>query len=63
MMSEVGRLEGTPIKNEFVIKMVEMMQGYHEFAYKQTLKHKGRLNIRVRQPLEYTEHAPEIHEG
>lgn len=58
MRSEVGKLEGTLIQNEFVVKMVKTMQGYHEFAYKQTLKNKERLNTRVRQPLEYNEYEP-----
>ena len=40
-------------ENEFVLKMVEIMRAYHDFAFKQTLKNKERFNVRVKQPLEF----------
>ena len=44
--------------NELVLKMVETMRGYHESALQQTVKNKGRLNERVRKPLEFVEYKP-----
>ena len=45
-------------ENEFVLKMVETMRAYHDFAFKQTLKNKERFNVRVKQPLEFVEYEP-----
>ena len=45
-------------ENEFVLKMVETMRAYHDSALKQTLKNKERFNVRVKQPLEFTEYEP-----
>lgn len=47
-----------PLNNEMVLKMVETMRGYHDYALKQTAKNKGRFNERVRKPLEFVEYKP-----
>jgi hypothetical protein len=44
------------LSNEYVLKMIETMRSYQDFAYKQTLKNKERLNVRVRKPLEFVEY-------
>ena len=44
------------VNNEFVLRMVETMRGYQDYAYKQTLKNKERFNVRVKQPLEFVEY-------
>ena len=46
------------LSNEYVLKMVETMRSYQDFALKQTLKNKERLNVRVRKPLEFVEYKP-----
>ena len=46
------------LSNEYVLKMIETMRGYQDFALKQTLKNKERLNVRVRKPLEFVEYEP-----
>jgi hypothetical protein len=45
-----------PHTNELVLKMVETMRGFHEFALQQTTRNKGRFNLRVRKPLEFVEY-------
>jgi len=47
-----------PNANSFVLRMVESMRGFHEDALKQTAKNKGRLNERIRKPLEFREYEP-----
>ena len=44
------------VTNAYVLKMVETMRGYHDFAVKQSLKNRDRFNDRVRQPLEFVEY-------
>jgi exodeoxyribonuclease III len=46
------------LSNEFVLKTIESMRAYHDFALKQTVKNKERLNVRVRKPLEFVEYEP-----
>ena len=46
------------LSNEYVRKMVETMRSYQDMALKQTLRNKERLNVRVRQPLEFVEYEP-----
>ena len=46
------------LSNEYVLKMVETMRAYQDFALKQTFKNKERLNVRVRKPLEFVEYEP-----
>ena len=45
-----------PNANSFVLRMVQSMRGFHEDALKQTAKNKGRLNERIRKPLEFREY-------
>jgi hypothetical protein len=45
--------------NEYVLKMIDSMRSYQDFAMEQTEKNKGRFNVRVRQPLEFVEYEPE----
>jgi hypothetical protein len=59
MAEQVDQIQRkSPLSNELVLKMVETMRGYHDFALKQTEKNKGRFNVRVRQPLEFVEYQP-----
>ena len=44
------------LKNAYVLKMIETMRGYHDFALGQTEKNKKRFNVRVKQPLEFVEY-------
>ena len=44
------------INNAYVLKMIETMRGYHDFALGQTEKNKRRFNVRVKQPLEFVEY-------
>lgn len=48
--------EKSVLSNEFVLKTIESMRAYHDFALKQTEKNKERLNVRVRTPLEFVEY-------
>ena len=58
-MDEVDLEENKSVlSNEYVLKMVETMRTYQDFALKQTLRNKERLNARVRQPLEFVEYEP-----
>ena len=45
------------ISNEMVLKMIESMRRYHDFAIAQGVKNKDRYNVRVRQPLEFVEYV------
>ena len=56
MASEDKELRKDVVKNAYVLKMIESMRGYQDFALSQTEKNKGRFNIRVRQPLEFVEY-------
>jgi transposase InsO family protein len=59
MAEQVDQIQRkSPLSNELVLKMVETMRGYHDFALKQTERNKGRFNVRVRQPLEFVEYQP-----
>jgi exodeoxyribonuclease III len=44
------------VNNAHILKMIETMRGYQDFALSQTEKNKARLNVRVRQPLEFVEY-------
>ena len=44
------------LTNELVLKMVETMRGYHDHALLQTVKNKGRLNMRIHKPMEFVEY-------
>jgi hypothetical protein len=46
------------LTNELVLKMVETMRGYHDHALLQTVKNKGRLNMRIHKPMEFVEYEP-----
>ena len=53
-LSEEYKMDG--VNNEFVLRMIETMRGYQDFAYRQTLKNKNRFEVKVRQPLEFVEY-------
>ena len=44
------------LNNAYVLKMIETMRGYQDFALGQTEKNKKRFNVRVKQPLEFVEY-------
>ena len=44
------------LNNAYVLKKIETMRGYHDFALGQTEKNKRRFNVRVKQPLEFVEY-------
>ena len=44
------------LNNAYVLKMIETMRGYQDFALGQTEKNKRRFNVRVKQPLEFVEY-------
>jgi hypothetical protein len=56
MASEERELRRDATSNAFVLKMIETMRGYQDFALTQTEKNKGRFNVRVKQPLEFVEY-------
>jgi exodeoxyribonuclease III len=56
MASEDESLRKDVVNNAYVLKMVETMRKYQDFALTQTEKNKMRLNVRVRQPLEFVEY-------
>ena len=58
MQGESRKLRANVVENQFVIKMVETMRSYHDFALSQSVKNKERLNVRVREPLEFVEYTP-----
>jgi len=43
------------LSNEYVLKMIESMRRYQDFAIAQGVRRKDRYNVRVRQPLEFVE--------
>jgi hypothetical protein len=56
LASEDRELRKDVVNNAYVLKMIETMRGYQDFALNQTEKNKGRFNVRVRQPLEFVEY-------
>ena len=56
LASEERGLRKDVVNNAYVLKMIETMRGYHDFALSQTEKNKGRFNVRVKQPLEFVEY-------
>ena len=59
MKSEEREWKKDVTSNEYVLKMVETMRSYHDFALNQTEKNKDRFNVRVRQPLVFVEYEPD----
>jgi hypothetical protein len=53
---EHGDLRKDVVNNAYVLKMIETMRGYQDFALGQTEKNKSRFNVRVKQPLEFVEY-------
>jgi hypothetical protein len=56
LKTEEKRLVKDLVNNKYVLKMIESMQSYHNFAIAQTEKNKDRFNVRVRKPLEFVEY-------
>jgi exodeoxyribonuclease III len=56
LASEDEALRKDVVNNAYVLKMIESMRGYQDFALSQTDKNKERFNVRVRQPLEFVEY-------
>ena len=56
LASEGRELSKDVVNNAYVLKMIETMRGYQDFALSQTEKNKGRFNVRVKQPLEFVEY-------
>ena len=56
LASEERDLKKDVVNNAYVLKMIETMRGYQDFALSQTEKNKGRFNVRVKQPLEFVEY-------
>jgi len=56
MAKECEPLRGDVASNAYVLKMVETMRGYQDFALSQTDKNKEKFNVRVKQPLEFVEY-------
>jgi len=56
LASEERELKKDVVNNAYVLKMIETMRGYQDFALSQTEKNKGRFNVRVKQPLEFVEY-------
>ena len=56
MATEESSLRKDVVNNAYVLKMIETMRGYQDFALSQTEKNKGRFNVKVRQPLEFVEY-------
>ena len=56
LASEDRELRKDVVNNAYVLKMIETMRGYQEFALSQTEKNKERFNVRTRQPLEFVEY-------
>jgi exodeoxyribonuclease III len=56
LASEERELRKDVVNNAYVLKMIETMRGYQDFALSQTEKNKGRFNVRVKQPLEFVEY-------
>jgi exodeoxyribonuclease III len=59
LKTEEKRLTKDLVNNEYVLKMIDSMRGYQDFAIAQTEKNKDRFNVRVRQPLEFVEYEPD----
>ena len=56
LASEDRDLQKDVVNNAYLLKMIETMCGYKDFALNQTEKNKNRFNVRVRQPLEFVEY-------
>jgi hypothetical protein len=56
LASEDKELQKDVLTNAYVLKMIETMRGYQDFALSQTEKNKGRFNVKVKQPLEFVEY-------
>ena len=56
LASEDRELRKDVVNNAYVLKMIESMRGYQDFALSQTTKNKERFNVRTRQPLEFVEY-------
>ena len=56
MATEESTLRKDVVNNAYILKMIETMRGYQDFALNQTEKNKGRFNVKVRQPLEFVEY-------
>jgi hypothetical protein len=56
LASEQSDLRKDVVNNAYVLKMIETMRGYQDFALGQTEKNKMRFNVRVKQPLEFVEY-------
>ena len=56
LATEDRELRKDVVNNTYVLKMIETMRGYQDFALSQTEKNKGRFNVRVKQPLEFVEY-------
>jgi len=58
LAKEEGELQKDVVNNEYVLKLIESMRCYHDFAINQAAKEKESFNVRVKQPLEFVEYAP-----
>lgn len=56
LAKESERMKEDVVNNAYVLKMIESMRGYQDFALRQTDKNKERFNVRVKQPLEFVEY-------
>ena len=57
LASEDKELRNNVTNNAYVLKMIETMRGYQDFALDKTERNKSRFNVRVRQPLEFVEYV------
>jgi exodeoxyribonuclease III len=56
LASEERELRKDVVNNAYVLKMIENMRSYQDFALSQTERNKERFNVRVKQPLEFVEY-------
>ena len=56
LRKEEAVLAKDKVNNEYVLKLIETLKGYQEFALEQAGKNKGRFNVRAKQPLEFVEY-------
>lgn len=56
LAKESERMKEDVVNNAYVLKMIESMRGFQDFALRQTDKNKERFNVRVKQPLEFVEY-------
>jgi hypothetical protein len=57
LASEDKELRNNVTNNAYVLRMIETMRGYQDFALDKTERNKSRFNVRVRQPLEFVEYV------